>query len=312
MRQNRHMTNFSGRPGVVCDFNNQNLISYQGNFHAKGDVSFVIYFDFETTAPTDNCLDPEQKKMFVVLYVMIVAFNPELNLERIIVQRSFAHSIDELTSLNYFTREQIIFIDQGLIKMLKDMAFEIAKRRCKSSIGEMFSIKSALIKKTLLKWFNRKFKHQFNKINPIKKQRYESKNPINWKEDKYVICKFLIKLEPTNYETPDDEMSVGDFVIHCQYNFLRNIYTEEQIKDSHHVKDLKSYYEKFEEYTLIFVGLFTLLNNFNRTDFINSATENFVDDKFAGDKISEIKNTINKTEIKNALSEMHGNVPKLT
>ena len=55
-----------------------------------------------------------------------------------------------------------------------------------------------------------------------------------------------------------------------------------------------------------------MLKNFNRTDFINSATENFVDDKFAGDKISEIKNTINKTEIKNALSEMHGNVPKLT
>ena len=207
MRQNRHMANCSGRPGVVYNFNNQNLISYQ-DFHAKGDVSFVIYFDFETTAPTDNCLHHEQKKMFVVSCVMIVAVNPELNLERIVVQRSFAHSIDELTSLDYFTREQIIFIDQGLIKMFKYMAFEIAKRRCKSSIGEMSSIEIALVKKTLLKWFNQKFKRQFNKINPIKKLRYESKNPIKWKEDKYVICKFLIKLEPTNFETPDDEMSL--------------------------------------------------------------------------------------------------------
>ena len=42
------------------------IISYQDNFYAKGDVPFVIYFYFETTAPTDNCLDPEQKKMFVV------------------------------------------------------------------------------------------------------------------------------------------------------------------------------------------------------------------------------------------------------
>ena len=123
------------------------MISYQDNFHAKGDVAFVIYFDFETTAPTDNCLDPEQKKMFVVSYVMIVAFNPELNLERIIIQRSFAHSIDQLTSLNYFTREQITFIDQSLIKMLKDMAFEVAKRRFKNSIGQIFSIESALLKK---------------------------------------------------------------------------------------------------------------------------------------------------------------------
>ena len=53
-----------------------------------------------------------------------------------------------------------------------------------------------------------------------------------------------------------------------------------------------------------------LLNNFNRNDFINSATEKFFKDKFAGDEISEIKNTINKTEIKNALSTTHGNVPK--
>ena len=39
--------------------------------------------------------------------------------------------------------------------------------------------------------------------------------------------------------------------------------------------------------------MLALLNNFNRNDIINAATEKFVEDK-----ISEIKNTINKTEIK--------------
>ena len=86
------MENCSGKPGVVYNFNNQCLISYQDNFHAKGDVPFVVYFDFETTAPTDNCLDPERKKMFIVSYVMIAAFHPELKLDRIIIYRSFAHS----------------------------------------------------------------------------------------------------------------------------------------------------------------------------------------------------------------------------
>ena len=38
--------------------------------------------------------------------------------------------------------------------MLKDMAFEVAKRKCKNSIGQMFSIESALVKKTFLRWFN--------------------------------------------------------------------------------------------------------------------------------------------------------------
>ena len=60
--QKRHINNCSGRPGVIYNFNNQNLVSYQGNFHVKGDVLLVVYFDYETTVPADNCLDPEQKK----------------------------------------------------------------------------------------------------------------------------------------------------------------------------------------------------------------------------------------------------------
>ena len=92
--QKRRSKNCSGIPGVIYNFNNQNLISYQDNFNAKGDVPFVIYFDFETTAPTINFSDPEQQKMFVVSYVMIVAFQPKLTLDRIIIQRSFAHSLE--------------------------------------------------------------------------------------------------------------------------------------------------------------------------------------------------------------------------
>ena len=38
LRQKRHMENCSGRSAVVYNFNNQNLISYQDNFRAKGDI----------------------------------------------------------------------------------------------------------------------------------------------------------------------------------------------------------------------------------------------------------------------------------
>ena len=107
-----------------------------------------------------------------------------------------------------------------------------------------------------------------------------------------------LKVESTNFKTPDDEMSFGDFVIHYEHKFLRNIYTNEQIKDLYHFKDLESYYEIFEEYIAICVGLLALLNNFNRNDFINSAVQNSVEDKFYGDEITEIKNTIAKTEKK--------------
>ena len=63
--------------------------------------------------------------------------------------------------------------------MLKDMAFEVSKRRCKNSIGQIFSIESALVKTTFLRWFNQKFKRKFDKINSFQKFRYESKYPIN-------------------------------------------------------------------------------------------------------------------------------------
>ena len=119
-----------------------------------------------------------------------------------------------------------------------------------------------------------------------------------------------MKLEPTNFKTPDDEMYFGDFIICYEHKCLRNIYNYKQIKDSNHLKDLESYYEIFEEYILICIGLLALLNNFNKNDFINFVTEQFVEDEFAGDEINEIKNTINQTEIKSALSTMHGNVPK--
>ena len=100
-KQERHSKNCSGIPGIVYNFNNQNLITYQDKFNAKGDVPFVVYFDFETTAPTFNFAYSEQKKMFVVSYVMIVAFHPNLNLDRIIIQRSYAHSLEQLTTLRY-------------------------------------------------------------------------------------------------------------------------------------------------------------------------------------------------------------------
>ena len=64
--------------------------------------------------------------MFVFSYVIIVAFNPKLDLDRIIIQRSFVHSIEQLTTLVFFTREQISYVETDLMRMLKDMAFEVS------------------------------------------------------------------------------------------------------------------------------------------------------------------------------------------
>ena len=66
-RQKRHTENCLGVPGVIYNFNTKTLISFQDNFNSKGNLPFVMYFDFETTGPTDNNFDPEQKKCFCIL-----------------------------------------------------------------------------------------------------------------------------------------------------------------------------------------------------------------------------------------------------
>ena len=119
-----------------------------------------------------------------------------------------------------------------------------------------------------------------------------------------------MKLELTNYMTPDNEMTFGDFIIRYEHKFLRNVYTTEQIEQSDNIKNLESFYEIFKDYIMICIGLITLLNNSNRHNFINLATEEFVEERFAGDDIRDIKNTINQTEIKNTLLMIRGNVFK--
>ena len=49
-------------------------------------------------------------------------------------------------------------------------------------------------------------------------------------KDKCVICKMPLKIEPTSFKTPDDEMSYGVFVIQFEHKFIRNIFTNDQIQ----------------------------------------------------------------------------------
>ena len=151
------------------------------------------------------------------------------------------------------------------------------------------------MKKTLLKWFNTKFKRTFTEIKPITKIRFESANKINWQKDKCVICKFPMRLEQTNSQTPNSAMTYGDFVIRFEHTFLRNIFSEQELCSAEQIKTLQNYYEFFQKYIQIFVDLLALLNSNLIDNFINDEVENFVEEEFADETIREIKNTIQKT-----------------
>ena len=80
-KYNRHLDSCTGKPGYVYNFNTQSLITFEENIKGKSDIPLTPYIDFETTAPTDGCLDPENAKMFTVSYVIISTFHPELEID---------------------------------------------------------------------------------------------------------------------------------------------------------------------------------------------------------------------------------------
>ena len=64
-----------------------------------------------------------------------------------------------------------------------------------------------------------------------------------------------LKIETTSFETPDDEMTYGDFVIRFQHKFIRNICTIGQIKQLDDLKCLENYYKTYQnlfQYRLVF------------------------------------------------------------
>ena len=149
-KQKRHIENCSGVPGIIYNFNNKNMITFEENVKSKRNLPYALYFDFKTTAPTDNYFDPEQTKMFVVSYTLIVSFHPKLKIPKIIVERSYVHPLKELNSISYLTGDQLSFSDAKLISQLKDAAYEVNSRKCKNAIAQMFTIETVFVKKPLI------------------------------------------------------------------------------------------------------------------------------------------------------------------
>ena len=146
-----HFENCTGQPGNVYNFNTQNVLRFEENLKYKGHIPLVAYIDFETTAPTDECLDPENRKMFAVSYVILFTFHPDLDIDCAIIERSFVHSRKKLTSLNYLTREQLNFKDNKTLLQLRGCVLAVVEKKNKIVISEMFSTELKFAADCLLK-----------------------------------------------------------------------------------------------------------------------------------------------------------------
>ena len=134
----KHIQVCAVKEGITYCFNNGEIISFKDNFKYLGDVPFTVYFDFETTTGDTVFF---YSKMFVVSYCQIYSFHPNLNLEKIVIFRSFQQSAEEIYDFSHFRQEHVAFFDRTTFYQLKDAVSALLASQKSTSLTELFSAK---------------------------------------------------------------------------------------------------------------------------------------------------------------------------
>ena len=132
-----HIKICAAKEGITYCFDNGNIISFQDNFKYLGDAPLTVYFGFEITTGDTVFFHP---KMFAVSYCQIYSFHPSLNLEKVVIYRSFQQSAEEIYDINHFRQEHVAFFDRATFFQLKDAASAVVAREKSTSLAELFSV----------------------------------------------------------------------------------------------------------------------------------------------------------------------------
>ena len=298
-RFEKHTRVCGKKPGVVYDFNLKNIVTLEDNFKYRGDVPFSVYADFETTAPTDDYLNPENKAMFAVSYSLSFAWHPKLSLPRETVVRGYNHSLEELSDMSYLTSEQLTMRNQRTIHQLRDLIRDVHLRKRKNAIVEMFNVELKFACDILMCWFNHK----------IKKLYLDNEIAINYRrtfpittETKCVICDFQLQVDPKGLEYKENEMSYLDFLIRKEYVFIKNIFYEKELKLSKSISNLETYWQMMKLYIhLLKVAEIELKSANFFSDIDDDLLQKFLIDycdAYEYDVAGLIENEIKKFEVK--------------
>ena len=79
--------------------------------------------------------------MFTISYCQISTFHPSLNLEKIVIFRSFQQSAEEIYDLSHFKWEHVEFFDRTTFHQLKDAATAVLAHEKSTSLDEIFSVR---------------------------------------------------------------------------------------------------------------------------------------------------------------------------
>ena len=171
----KHLQVCAAKEGITYSFDNGQIIAFQDNFRYLDDVPFTVYFDFETNPGNSVFFDP---KMFVVSYCQIYSFHPALDLDKIVIFKSFQQSAEEMYDLNQLKQEHVAFFNKTTFLQLKDGASAVLAREKSTSLAELFLVELKFTIGILNDWFSNVIKPKFFELEDIKKQILTKENPI--------------------------------------------------------------------------------------------------------------------------------------
>ena len=76
----------------------------------------------------------------------------------------------------------------------------------------------------------------------------------------------LLKIDPTNHKTPNNEMTYGDFFIRFEHKFLRNIYSYDELAQSKHMCSMKNYYTVYKKFINICISILSIFGTNSNVD----------------------------------------------
>ena len=244
----KHLRNCGKKPGVIYNFNLKNIVTFEENLKYIGNLPFSVYADFETTAPTADHLSPDNKEMFAVSYSLLFAWHPKLNLPRQMIVRGYNHSLEELSNMTYLTAEQLALRNQTTTHQLQDCLVNVHAKCRKNALAEMFNIELKFACDILMRWFRQKI--QKNVVFNDESTNFKRLNPIT-SDTECVICNFPLSTSVKGLEYKENKMSYLDFLIHKEYAFLKNIFDEDDLKQSNILCTLENYWQMMKNYTLM-------------------------------------------------------------
>ena len=106
-------------PGIIYKFENQNIDNFEVNLKKMGDITFTMYFDFETSTGTTSQNHLEDEQMDQIFYSLIFAFHLKLQRDGKVIIRSFNHSLEKVNDVSYLTDEMLRNLDPIIVRQLK-------------------------------------------------------------------------------------------------------------------------------------------------------------------------------------------------